>query len=62
MTQKTNILRKLADFLGGKKTFIVAITTVLYAVIVVGWQMGDWNQASQLILVALGLGAVRHAI
>ena len=55
-------MKKLWELLKGKKSYIVASVAVLYAVIVVGWQGGDWHGSAQLVLAALGLGSVRHAI
>jgi len=55
-------MKKVWGKLEGSKTYIVSTVVIVYAIVVAGWQMGDWNTASQLILGALGLGAVRHAI
>lgn len=46
----------------GYKTYAVMIAMMLYAVVVVGWQGGDWNQAAQLFLGAAGLGGLRNAL
>lgn len=56
------MINKLWEGLRGRKSYLVAIVSVLYAVVVVGWQGGDWVQAGQIILAALGLGALRNAI
>lgn len=49
-------------FLSGRKTYFVAIVTILYALGFIGWQNGDWNQAAELTLGALGLGALRNGM
>ena len=48
--------------LNGTKTYVVAATTVLYAV--VSWWAGtmDQNAAMAMILGAAGLGALRHGV
>lgn len=38
------------------------VAMIAYAVVVVGWQGGDWNQAGQLVIGALGLGTLRNAL
>ena len=55
-------MKKLVSFLDGKKTFIVAAVLFLQAVVVTGWQNGDWNAAIDQALLALGLGALRDGI
>lgn len=50
------------EFLKGKKSYLVALITILYALIIVGWQQGDWQQASELVLAALGLSALRNGM
>lgn len=35
---------------------------VIYAMVVVGWGSGNWEQAMTLVFAALGLGSVRNAI
>ena len=55
-------MTKLVKALKGKKSYIVATTGVIYAVVVVGWQGGDWGAASEVILAALGLAGLRDAI
>ena len=50
------------DFLEGKKTYVVAVATVMYAL--GGWVAGylEFNQIVPLILGALGLSGLRHGI
>lgn len=55
-------MTQLIQKLSGYKSYAVAVVTVLYAVVIVGGQHGDWNNATQLILGALGLGALRHGM
>ena len=55
-------MEKLKLWLAGKKTYVVMAVMVLYALVVIGLQGGDWNQATQLIMGALGLGALRNGI
>lgn len=53
-------MTKLWNFLKGKKSYIVSATGVLYALVVVGWQAGDWTSANQMILASLGLAGLKH--
>ena len=55
-------MKKLLELLKGKKSYIVSSATILYALLVVGWQGGDWMQAQKLILGALGLAALRNGM
>ena len=55
-------MTKAFNALKGKKSYIVASVSVVYAVVVVGWQGGDWGAASEVILAALGLAGLRDAI
>lgn len=50
------------DKLKGRKSYIVAAVTVVYALVAVGWGTGDWSAAAELTLAAAGLGALRHGI
>ncbi len=52
----------MKEFLSGKKTYIVAVALVIYAV--AGVYTGQLSQdaAIQLVLNGLGLGALRNAI
>ena len=50
------------DFLGGKKTYVIAVATVCYAL---GGLVAGYVEASvaiPLILAALGLGALRKSV
>jgi len=49
----------LIDWLKGKKSFIIATVTILYAIVIIGWQQGDWGQAFTIIWAALGFSAFR---
>lgn len=57
-----NKLQTLWYRIDGLKTYAIAVITVFYALIVVGWQNHDWNGATELILGASGLGALRHGL
>lgn len=48
--------------LQGRKTYIVAAVTVLYALVVVGWGGGEWHAAAELILAGLGLAGLRDGV
>ena len=50
------------DFLSGKKTYLVTIATLMYAL--GGWVAGyiETSSAINLILFALGLSGLRHGI
>lgn len=50
------------EFLKGKKTYIVAAMTITYALVVQGWQLGDWASAMDMVFVALGMGSIRHGM
>jgi uncharacterized ion transporter superfamily protein YfcC len=52
-------MKKLIKFLEGKKTFLIALGTVLYAVIgsILGYV--DQQMATELVLGALGLASLR---
>lgn len=49
-------------FLSGKKTYIVAGATFVYAVVVIGWQQHDWNQALNLVFGSAFGATIRAAI
>lgn len=49
-------------FVDGYKTYIVAVTTILYAVGYYGVGQNDWGTAVTLILGGSGLGALRHGL
>jgi hypothetical protein len=52
----------MREKLKGYKTYIVVVAMILYAVIVLGWQGGDWAAAGRTVLEALGLAGIRNAI
>ena len=52
----------MSNRLDGKKVYIVGVVTILYAVVVVGWQQNDWQQTSQIILAALTAMGFRSAM
>ena len=47
-----NLIRWLAD----KKNIAVAGAMIIYAVVGLGWQQGDWKAAQAMIVAALVLG------
>ncbi len=52
----------MLDKLNGYKTYIVAVATLVYALVHI-WQVGTIDQtATDLILAGLGLGAVGHKV
>lgn len=54
---------KVLDFLAGKKTYIVAIVlAVLNLAVAMGWISPEHLEQINLILVALGIGALRSGI
>lgn len=55
-------MKDLLEKLKGKKSYFIMVATILYAVIIVGWQNGDWSTALELIWGALGFGALRAGI
>jgi len=50
------------EWLKGKKTYIVAGVMVIYALVIIGWNGGDWGEAYKLILEATGIGTLRAGI
>lgn len=46
----------------GYKTYATAITMILYAVVIIGWQGQDWVLAVKLVLEAVAMASIRHAI
>lgn len=57
-----NWFQKLLIFLQGKKTYVIAFAGLVYAVVIVGWQQGDWSSCWELVLAALGLGGLRAGV
>lgn len=55
-------MKEIVAWLEGKKTFIVSFAMIVFALIVTGWQDGDWASAWEQILVALGLSGLRLGI
>ena len=55
-------MMKVWGALRGRKSYLVALVTIVYAVVVIGWGGSDWNAAAELVLAGLGLGALRHGI
>lgn len=55
-------MKNIINFLDGKKSYIVAAVTFLYAVVIVGWQQNNWSAAFDLILGSGGLASIRAAI
>lgn len=53
---------KLWDTINGYKTYLVAVVTIIYAVVGVGISQNDWGSAVNMILGATGLGALRHGV
>jgi hypothetical protein len=56
------VVSKVRGWLSGKKTYIVAAVAVAYALVVVGWQGGDWGHAQEIVLAALGGSALRAGV
>jgi hypothetical protein len=52
----------LFGLLAGRKTFIVAIAHIVYAIAGVFLGLHDWNTFVALMLNGLGLGALRSGI
>jgi len=55
-------ITELKDKLNGKKTYIVAVLTIIYAVTGAAIGKIDWNTAVGIILAALGMSGLRHGI
>jgi hypothetical protein len=52
----------MLSFLSGKKTYIVAVVTLIYGVVVVGWQGHDWANAWNYVLAAASLVGLRAGV
>lgn len=52
----------MLQFLQGKKTYIVAAATIIYAVVYYGWQLGQWSDAANIALAGLGGMTLRAAL
>lgn len=50
------------SFLTGKKSYIVSVVGLVYAVVIVGWQQHNWVGAAQTVLGAGGLASLRSAV
>ena len=50
------------NWLRGKKSYFVAGATILYALVIEGWQNGNWALAGQIIWGALGFSALRAGV
>lgn len=50
------------SLLSGKKTYLVALVMVLYAVVYYGVQENDWGAAGKMVLEALGLAGLRNGV
>lgn len=55
-------MNKAVTWLEGKKTFIVSLAMVVFALVVTGWQEQNWSSAWEQVLVALGLSGLRLGI
>jgi hypothetical protein len=55
-------MKNILTFLDGKKTFLVSIVTIIYALTVIGWMNNSWNEAMDMIFAALGISALRSGI
>lgn len=54
--------KRMFKFLSGKKTYFIAVATVVYALTGAAAGLHDWSRATEIILGALGLGALRAGI
>jgi len=55
-------MSSIIAWLQGKKTYFIMFAIIVHAIVVTGWQGGDWSAAFQEILAALGLGAIRAGV
>ena len=60
--ERVKEVKRTVGWLEGKKSFLISIATIGYAIIVVGWQNGDWTEAMMIIWGALGFSALRAGI
>ncbi len=52
----------MVTFLKGKKSYIVALATVIYAIAYYGWDKNNWPEAANFVLGGTGMATVRAAI
>ena len=57
-----NVINKIRAFFQGKKTYLIALALVVYAVAGVVTGNLSWHEAVVVVLNGLGLGSVRAAI
>ena len=57
-----NKMAGFIDSLKGKKTYFIVASTILYAVAGAVSGLHDWARATEIILGALGLGALRAGV
>jgi hypothetical protein len=50
------------NFLNGKKSYIAAAAMLIFAVVIQGWQNGDWQGAIKSALESLSVFGIRLAI
>jgi hypothetical protein len=62
LNPKEIYMTNLILWLKNKKTYLVAFGILVYALFVDGWQNGNWSEAFQKILAALGLSSLRAGI
>ena len=53
----------ILDWLKGKKTYFIGFALLVHAVVINGWQNGDWSETTiQEIFAALALWGIRAGI
>lgn len=55
-------LNHMWEKLKGKKTYIVAVVMICYAIAFLGWYNGDWSSAGKMVLEAMGMAGLRNAL
>lgn len=55
-------MKNLWEKLDGRKTYAVALSTILYAVLYYGVSQHDYGTMCTLIFGSTGLGALRHSV
>lgn len=55
-------MTKIIAWLEGKKTYIVALITILYAIVVVGVYQHNWSEVMPFILGSSAIATLRSAL
>ena len=60
--RRNEIVQTIMAWLNGKKTNIIGVMMILHAVVITGWQEGNWTLAQAEILAGLAMITGRAAL